>query len=204
MTSTVDVPTVAAPAIAATAPTAAGDPSAHVMRLCLDLQLDAMLLALGTAANHSQAPGTTEATGKPAAGTWQRWMVEDLQMVRALAVDVVRGGATLPPTFGAEADRPSRTTVDQLAARYESMVTLLAGLADAAGRPEAGRHSAGRDTVGRAALVAGPVDEALDRCRRRLLELSEAGRPAATRGSAPAPAPAPLPPRAFLPGELLG
>lgn len=173
----------------------------HLIRVCLDLQLDAMLLAVravaGQPASGDEVDPSDDASRPPAA-TWQRWMVEDLQMVCALAADVLRGGAALPPTLGSDpvSDAPS-AAVDHLAARYESMDRLLTGVVDAA------------DRTGPAAGI-GTVRDALARCRQRLAELTRTG-------PYPAPDVSPVPSspepvvslpepalRRYLPGELLG
>ena len=161
------------------------DSEAHLLRLCLDLQLDAMLLALGAAA---AAP----AHERDAAGhaPWRRWVVEDVDLACALAGDALGGNASLPATLGSDLHHAvPAATVDNLAARYASMRTLLA---DLAARSDA-------DGVADDRSWHAHVVQALQRCEARLTEL-ETYRLAATppRGIT-------LPEeRQYLPGELLG
>lgn len=97
----------------------------HLIRLCLDLQLDALLLALG-AASAQAAAGHAGAGETP---PWRRWVLEDVEMVCSLAADVMSGGASLPATLGSDFDRAvPAAAVDNLVARYESMAALLADI----------------------------------------------------------------------------
>ncbi len=171
--------------------------TAHVLRLCLDLQLDALLLALGATAAQQvrqDAPaGSTPSDPLP----WRRWVAEDVDLVATLAADAMAGRATLPSALGNEVDhRVPATVVDGLAARYESMRDLLTDLLD--------RDSAW-DPGGRRPQVL----EALHRCGTRLVELREGRRagPPDRRTDAPEPSTSgsPLAPEhRYLPGELLG
>jgi hypothetical protein len=125
------------------------DADTHLIRLCLDLQLDAMLLALGAAAAQPGGDGTPP---------WGRWVSEDVQMARALAADVITGGAALPPTLGSDLDHAvPAAAVDNLTARYESMETLLSDVVRSGGDGPSAHRS--------------HVDAALARCRDRLREL---------------------------------
>jgi hypothetical protein len=207
MTSLSSTPMFSTPSTAAPAPDvtvrhandlssaqALPEADAHLVRLCLDLQLDAMLLAVGASAVRPAADGvSSDAAAQRAASTWQRWMREDLQMVCALAEDVLRGGAALPPTLGSEPQvgTPS-AAVEHLTARYESMADLLAGVVDTT---DAGAQVCGADTA----------REALARCRRRLDELTR-GRPVPSAAPAPGAGAGPRTPVTgpYLPGELLG
>jgi hypothetical protein len=128
------------------------DADAHLLRLCLDLQLDAMLLALGAAAAQQGGSG---------APPWSRWVAEDVHMARALAADVISGGAALPPTLGSDLDHAvPAAAVDNLTARYESMETLLTDVVRSGNFEESFPHR-------------GHVEEALARCQDRLRELQE-------------------------------
>jgi hypothetical protein len=133
---------------------------AFVLRLCLDLQIDAMLLALGAAAVEAdllrvvsgpradRAPrerlpttssrGTVQTAGTAAgadpgagvqarvdSGHWRSWLDEDVDFVCRLAVEVVAAGVRLPATLGENAPA---AFVDNLAARYEAMWSLLEDL----------------------------------------------------------------------------
>jgi hypothetical protein len=155
----------------------------HLLRLALDLQLDAMLLTLGAAA-HAESRVATE-PGDRGAVPWQRWLVEDLDLARALAVTLLEGeGAPVPGLGGGFANARVSTSLDNLAARYESMEKLLLGVL---GRPTTGYW---RPTA----------TEALVRCRARLRELHDHRRAAMADSGAASSANG----SAFRPGELLG
>jgi hypothetical protein len=146
----------------------------HMLRLALDLQLDAMLLALGASA---QPEGRENGQPVP----WKRWLVEDLDLARALTSALLEGDAAPVPGLGGGILAGSvETSLDNLVARYTSMENLLSGVLD---RPATGQHW-------RAAAA-----EALHRCRGRLEELHRHRRD--TIATAPARV-------SFLPGELLG
>lgn len=123
----------------------------HLLRLVLDLQLDALLLTLGAAAH-------AESRGEPEGRTpWKRWLVEDLDLARSLATALVEGdGAPVPGLGGGLAHGSVESSLDNLTARFENMENLLVGVLD---RPGAGQPWRG---------IAG---EALQRCRTRLEEL---------------------------------
>ena len=78
--------TATAPAGAAVEPT--GGPSPHsdvnafIFRLCLDHQLDALLLILGAAATDRHQGGVSS---RP----WRRWLQEDVDLTCLLAFDVL-------------------------------------------------------------------------------------------------------------------
>lgn len=135
--------------------------SAHLLRLCLDLQLDAMLLALGALAV-DQEPDAVEPPGDhapPAQGAipWRRWITEDVDLACHLAVDARARHAALPPTLGSDlAHAMPVTTIDDLVARYTSMQGLLADFA---------RRTEGSRPPG--------IEEAIERCEARLVELRQ-------------------------------
>ena len=186
---------------------------AHLLRLCLDLQLDALLLTLGASA--AQQARERADPADPAAGVvpWRRWVAEDVDLAVTLACDATAGRAALPPTLGNDlAHQVPATVVDDLAARYASMRDLLTDLLHL-------------DTAGQDDRWRPRVRDALHRCATRLVELREyrlaatpprgvrlpdhdeprgqAGRdgqdgPGAAAGSPLAPG------HAYLPGELLG
>ena len=152
---------------------------AHLLRLCLDLQLDALLLTLGAlAVDH--APDAAASGGIP----WRRWITEDVDLACTLAADALAGNAALPPTLGSDfAHAVPVTTIDDLVARYTSMRGLLADVA---------RRTAGAGAPAR-------IDEVVTRCEARLAELRQ-HRLVETPPSG-------IDLRAehqFLPGELLG
>jgi hypothetical protein len=155
---------------------------AYVLRLCLDLQLHALLLALGAAASTdstAEAPGESGGDGPP----WRRWIAQDVNLACSLTTKVLQGGAALPSTLGSDLHRSvPATTMDTLAELYQSMITRLEILAQA--RP----------------TEQEPVGEALESCRRRLAELKR-HRLATTP---PRRITLPQAERHFLAGELLG
>lgn len=148
----------------------------HILRLALDLQLDAMLLTLGASAH-------AESRGEPEGPTpWRRWLVEDLELATALATALVDGdSAPVPGLGGGLAHTSIESSLDTLAARYESMENLLVGILERPASGQPWRNAAG---------------EALHRCRNRLAELHRHRRNAI---SAVAVSSVPS-----LPGEWLG
>jgi hypothetical protein len=159
--------------------------AAHLLRLCLDLQLDALLLTLGALAmdpvpDAAPAPGSASGSGVP----WRRWIGEDVDLACRLAAEALAGNAALPPTLGSDLGHAVPvTTIDDLVARYSSMLGLLGDLSrrsEGASRPHG-------------------LDEAIHRCEARLAELRQhklLNTPPTgleLRGE-----------RHFIPGELLG
>ena len=148
----------------------------HMLRLALDLQLDAMLLTLGAAA-HAETKGEPGEDAVP----WRRWLVEDLDLARALAATLLEGeAAPVTGLGGGFANGKIDTSLDNLVARYESMENLLISALE---RPASGQHWRGAAT------------EALHRCRARLTELHHHRRLVIASASHH---------HTFLPGELLG
>jgi len=166
-----------------------GPSGLHLLRLTLDLQLDAMLLTLGAAA-HAQVQGGVgavseigvEGTDEDRGGVpWRRWLMEDLDLARALTATLHEADAAPVPGLGGSfAKTCADTSLDYLAARYESMERLLLSVLEQA--------SGGQRWHAQAA-------EALQRCRARLTELHHhRGVSIATVNLR----------ATFLPGELLG
>lgn len=118
----------------------------HLLRLALDLQVDAMLLTIGAAARAHEDPVP-----------WRRWAVEDLDAARMLTQTLIAHDAAPPTALGGDTTRASAESVlDDLIARYTSMDDLLRGVLE---RPYAGQDWR-------------PVaHEARSRCRARLEEL---------------------------------
>lgn len=163
------------------------DNNVHLLRLVLDLQLDALLLGLGAAAIHeSRSSVVPPALGASGAGTWPRWVVEDVDLARALATEAVRSGAALPTTLGPEPySHEDRSLLDQLTGHFESMHNLLADVL--------GRTTAGLTSIRRNQLL-----ELMAHCHKRLTELRTlAETPRAPRTQASTE-------HQYLPGELLG
>lgn len=163
--------------------------AAHLLRLCLDLQLDSLLLTLGALAADRGRDGsswTDRSAHAPAvAGSipWQRWVTEDVDLACRLAAEALAGNAALPPSLGSDLGHAVPVTIiDDLVARYTSMLGLLEDLAArtaGAARPEG-------------------IDEAIARTAGRLAELRE------HKLLATPPAGIDLREHQFLPGELLG
>lgn len=137
----------------------------HLIRLCLDLQLDAMLLTLGASAAQA-ATGTGSRGAQPQSDPdqtqsppWRRWVLEDVETVRTLAADVLSGGAALPATLGTDLDQAvPAAAIDNLVARYESMAALLADILPPS-------------TSDSSAPYRAHAQEILARCQARLREL---------------------------------
>jgi hypothetical protein len=172
---------------------AGDDRGAHLLRLVLDLQLDALLLGLGAAAVQESRfhPSAVPSPSHDALGTppWPRWAAEDIDLARTLAAEAVSSGAALPATLGPEpAAQEEPVVLDRLAARYESMENLLTDLLARAGddAPAARSH----------------LHELMGHCRQRLLELRSVAR--TTRRTDRPPSSTRPVERKYLPGELLG
>ncbi|MBI4940903.1 MAG: hypothetical protein HY830_09155 [Actinobacteria bacterium] len=173
---------------------------AHLLRLCLDLQLDALLLALGAAsAQELRDLGTPAGADRPTDEVvpWRRWVDEDVDLAAGLAADTMAGRATLPPTLGTDLGHEvPATVIDELVARYASMHGLLGDLLR--------RDLAADDDRRHPRLLV-----ALRRCRARLDELHRyrlaTTPPRGVRLDAAAPPGGPAAgERAYLPGELRG
>lgn len=174
---------------------AGDDRDMHLLRLSLDLQLDAMLLVLGASAM------TAPDAGIP----WRRWLDEDVELAWELATTALAARASLPPTLGSDlANADPDTIADDLLARYESMCGLMSDLLtrDVDGRPEWHDN----------------VRQALAHCQERVIEIRDhqhERRLASGRSGATSPGAGPGPSGAasrhtthgsqvYLPGELLG
>jgi hypothetical protein len=156
----------------------------HVLRLCLDLQLDALLLAVGAAS------GELNESGPP----WRRWVNEDIQSACNLASNAHTGGAGPPSGLGSDLDRAlSHTTENGLHARYTSMLALLSGLISRP-RTDDVTHEDPPQPWGPG------VASALAHCQDRLTELEEHPWRPDHRG----PGRRPQAQDSYLPGELLG
>jgi len=161
--------------------------AAHLLRLCLDLQLDALLLTLGALAVDTAPPEDEPASDTPVSASgipWRRWIGEDVDLACQLAAEALAGNAALPPMLGSDLSHAVPvSTIDDLVARYSSMLGLLADLSR---RSDGARRPPG-------------LDEAMARCEARLSEL---------RGHKLVHTPPTgidlRAERQFLPGELLG
>jgi len=172
------------------------DRDSHLLRLSLDLQLDALLLVLGASA-----------AGRPEdAMPWRRWLTEDVELAWDLTTTALSVQGGVPPSLGSDlgtAD-PGQVT-ENLLARYTSMCSLLEDLLPA----DSVIDLRSRDDVSSAWQQQ--VRVALNRYRARVAELrafreTNARTPDVSADDEPEPG-APSghsPRRSYLPGELLG
>ncbi|WP_088313421.1 hypothetical protein [Kineosporia sp. R_H_3] len=183
-------------------PSAFDESDAHLLRLCLDLQLDALLLALGAASAQELRDQGTPASGADRGADdvvpWRRWVEEDVDLAAGLAADAMAGRATLPPTLGTDLGHEvPAAVIDNLVARYESMHNLLGDLL---------RRDLTVDDDHRHPRVL----VALRRCRARLDELhryrlaTTPPRGVRLDAAVPVDGPTSTRDREYLPGELLG
>ena len=123
------------------------DADLHVLRLALDLQVDAMLLTLGAAA---RAPSDEPVP-------WRRWVVEDLDAARLLARSLITESVDPPAALGTGVvGAPPDDALDHLIARYDAMDDLLESILRRPYAAQSWRPAA---------------HEARTRCRARLEEL---------------------------------
>lgn len=189
-----------------------GQSDAHLLRLCLDLQLDALLLTLGAAGAAAGPPIGATSGGDPTAVDdplpWRRWLGEDVDLACTLAGDALDGGASLPPTLGTDLGRTVPTsTVDTLTALYASMRDRLVDLLERTPTDPYGGAPGGAPP----ATWHPRLREALRRCEQRLTELRRC-RLAATGPHQPHQPHQKNQPHGpqhagehhYLPGELLG
>lgn len=164
----------------------------YLLRLCLDLKIDALLLALAAAAARQQPGNTGEASaeGGPPDAPWQRWLHEDVQITQALAGELLARDGGLPTSLAAARTCTGTVElVERLAAFHGEIRCLLSELEAAGTRP--GQPELVRDEQ---------VRSALRHCRRRLTEL-ELYRLEVEAAQTRTPAPAVV---SGLPGEFLG
>lgn len=166
------------------------DRDMHLLRLSLDLQIDAMLLVLGASA------ASTPDTGIP----WRRWLDEDVELAWELVTTALRVRAALPPTLGTDlANSDPDSIADDLLARYECLCGLMSDLLARGADSPPEWHANVRQTLGR--------------CQERVIEMRDyqherrltAGRRDATPGGEiSGPASPGYGRQSYLPGELLG
>lgn len=198
------LPTGVGPTGAALPPTRSRAPEAverdtHLLRLSLDLQLDAMLLVLGASA-----------VGRPEdAMPWRRWLEEDVDLAWELTTTALAVQGGLPTSLGPDlaSAEPAQLTEDLLA-RYTSMCSLLEDLL----AREANR--AVIDVTAAESGTGGPawhdhIRAALVRYQARVAELrahqSVLSRGAVRTADESAPKASPQAgSHHYLPGELLG
>ena len=180
------------------APARAGQGDSYLLRLCLDLQLDAAMLTLGAAARdtivrdgHRDGGSVIPRPAAPASSVfgdlpipWRRWLNEDVDQICTLAASLPEGPPVLPAGRDSGfAEGRARRVLAELRERYEAIREVLAEVLSQPGPDGDGDTWQPR------------IRDAQAHCQARLRELTEFG--------GPAPAPAPVPVR-FRPGELLG
>jgi hypothetical protein len=184
----VDAPDRPSPQPPAQLPARTNQATSHLLRLVLDLQLDALLLAVAGSGVDAATVPAPDGCRAPQGLPWARWAAEDSEVARGLCAETISRGAALPSGLaqGLPGEDVSRV-LEQLTARYCSMRDLLT-------EAISGRRGE-RQTP--AELVR--AGEALAHCRSRLAELRHLQAPAPRQEPA-----APPGDPTYLPGELLG
>ncbi len=137
------------------------DGRSHLLRLCLDLQLDALLVTVGAASLDGANQPTLDDGREP---PWRDWLAEDLAQLIEVGREVLHSHAELPAMLGASAAHASpEEALEDLRARYRVIHALLAEMV-----PD-------RDDQG------APMSEFLEHCRHRLDDLGMSDSPAQTR-----------------------
>jgi hypothetical protein len=145
MTSTPDRILNRAP-VRTTSPTSFPDDQLYMLKLTLELQVEALLLALGSSAvaarggRHDPGAGghgapdasfVAPAAAAPAADLpWQKWLAEDLELAGALTRDCVADGVPLPSSMGLAGSGGPGGVVESLAARYSAMAAVVGEMLD--------------------------------------------------------------------------
>jgi hypothetical protein len=156
---------------------------AHLLRLCLDLQMHSLLLILGAAAGEASTREPAAASTATDSPPWRQWASEDLDVAIALAADTLSHGGVLPSTLGSDLHRSvPATTVDSLIALHDSLTEQLIQLT----RTEPSSEL--------------PLTGLLEHCEHRRTQLA-----AYRHASSPSRGiTLPQADHHFLPGELLG
>jgi hypothetical protein len=161
------------------------DDQLYMLKLCLELQLEAMLLALGSSAvvAHADQPELGAANRRdPARLPWQKWLAEDLDLASSLTQDCVDDGIPLPSSIGLAAGTGPSGVIESLAARYSAMAAVVDEMLE---RTDARQHP----------VAVSRLRETQQRCEARLDALL----------GTPKPAPVPAaPPPLTPPGLYLG
>ena len=172
MTTATERTAPGAPARPAVSPTAFPDDQLYMLKLTLELQVEALLLALGSSAvaargdrgRPAETPPTMSlttsrlapgSTSRPADLPWDKWLAEDLELASALTRDCVEDGVPLPSSMGLVGLGGSTGVVESLAARYSAMAAVVEEML---ARTDAELHSA----------AAARLVETRARCEERL------------------------------------
>ena len=152
----------------------AGSAHTHQLRICLDLQLDALRVAFGAAAADTAThpgPGSGSTPGlelhRRSAGVpadrrpWHRWLVEDIDQAFSLAsvMAVTQAGPGGPGPADPEA--ALEASLDDLAIHHQSVRDLLAELLEGPRRLQPGP-------------ARNAAQAARERCEQRIGELRAA------------------------------
>jgi hypothetical protein len=152
------------------------DDQLYMLKLCLELQLEALLLALGSSAVVSNTHPAHQDGGRPDPTSlpWGRWLAEDLDLACALTKDCVDDGIPLPSSIGLSAGTSASAVMESLAARYTAMAAVVDEMLER--------------TDGRAHPVAVKrLAETRDHCSARLDALLGPARHAPVEQSPPTP-----------------
>lgn len=132
MTTTTDRTVRGALAGTVESPTTFPDDQLYMLKLCLELQLEALLLALGSSAVVSREAGADRRGAGRAVPTgpndtdlpWEKWLAEDLDLACALTRDCLHDGVPLPSSLATVGTSGGRM-VESLAARYSAMAAVV-------------------------------------------------------------------------------
>jgi hypothetical protein len=115
-------------------PTTYPDDQLYLLKLCLELQVEALLLALGSSAVASRGRRVNQGRPAGAASTadlpWEKWLAQDLDLAHALTRDCVEDGIPLPSSMGLVGAEAATGVVESLAARYSAMATVVGEMLD--------------------------------------------------------------------------
>jgi hypothetical protein len=173
------------PAVVPSARRPHGQGDAYLLRLCLDLKLDALLLTLGTAASDpacpTSCPPASGSTDLPMTGLltvgrdaddrlpsaslppWQRWLHEDVEVTLALARALLTRGGLLPSSMAHAGGLTATPEVlDRLQTCHVELGSLLGEVAQATGT--------GADSEAASSTVS-RLRSGFRHCGRRLDEL---------------------------------
>jgi hypothetical protein len=135
------------------------DDQLYMLKLCLELQLEALLLALGSSAVASRPPlaGHRAFLGSPDL-PWTRWLTEDLELASELTRDCVNDGVPLPSSMGLPSGAGQQAGSESLAARYSAMAAVVGEMLE---RTDPARHP----------MAVARLVQTRSRCEARLDEL---------------------------------
>jgi hypothetical protein len=141
------------------------DDQLYMLKLCLELQLEVLLLTLGSSAvasSRSRCTGDILVAGRPgrAGRPWSRWLAEDLELACALTKDCVEDDIPLPSSMALPRGTDAEAWVESLAARYCAMAAVVAEMLE---RTDPERHP----------MAVARLVQTRARCQERLDELHD-------------------------------